>query len=145
MSTSIEHALATLRLPAESSPTEKEVLEAFVRLSRRYPPASFPERFRGLIEARDTLLDPARDLRGLFTNRRIDVAWLPPLIARHGGETTQASDPRRELLLSMLRTFYTTSSDDEDFDDDDEIDLDDLDPAMIEELIRRLGIPGKLP
>lgn len=107
MSISTEQAQATLRLSEVASPTQKQVLEAFTRLARRYPAASFPERFRELIQARDTLLDPARDLRSLFTARHIDISWLATLLPRQPDATDPSWHEQRGLLLAMLKAAFT--------------------------------------
>lgn len=140
MSISSEQALAALRLPPEALPSRREVLEAFARLSRRYPLVSFPERFGELLAARDALLDPARDLRDLFTARQVDLTWLPALAQTKSVERDE--DGGRELLLDMLRKVFVEG---DGYGPDEsglgEI-LDSMDPEMLEAALRELGIFG---
>ena len=98
------------RLPLEEpSPSHSQVLDAFARLARRYPPVSFPERFRELIQGRDLRLDPSRDLLALCTARHLDLSFLPALVPTLTGAADDDWDPQRRSLLDLLRAAYTSA------------------------------------
>lgn len=115
-----EQALAILGLGATADADSATVQRAFERLARRYPQPSFPDRFRQLLEARDTLLDAGRSWRGLLEGNTLDLTWLLPRVAH----TPEDRPPdRRTSLQRMLRAGYLAEplSLGDDDDDDDEV------------------------
>jgi len=81
MLSSRDQALATLGLGASPDADAETVQRTFERLARRYPQPSFPERFRQLLEARDTLLSGDRAWRELIESRTLDLSWILPYAA----------------------------------------------------------------
>jgi hypothetical protein len=101
--TSVHDALAALGLAESPDADMAAIQQAFERMARRYPQASFPERFRRLLEARDHLLNPARGWREEFEARTLDLSWLLPHLASLDAGTRTTS---REALQAMLRAGY---------------------------------------
>jgi hypothetical protein len=98
-----DEALETLGLRASPDADASAVQQSFERLARRYPQASFPDRFRRLLEARDQLLNAGRAWRGQLEASTLDLAWLVPHLSAAEPDPPATS---REALQDMLRAGY---------------------------------------
>lgn len=133
-----DEALNILGLPTASPNVPSEIEAAFARLTRRYPPAAFPERFARLLAARDALSHRHDEWLDLATSDKINMAWIAPYIP--ADDTRVRTD--HELQLDLLRVTFGAPSDIPESDDGDEqsetgdFDLEDLE-AMLGELVRR--------
>jgi curved DNA-binding protein CbpA len=130
MTSARDEALAVLGLPERTEAGRDEVLKAFERLARRYPPRAFPERFERIIAARDLLLGDERYWRAQLLSRHIDLGWMLP----HLPEDPLATLPEltaREALQGFLRNAYR----DDPLRDED--DVQDLFESLLESLFRR--------
>lgn len=103
MTSTREDALAVLGLADRPDADPATVQQAFERRARRYPPASFPDRFRQLLDARDRLLEPGRIWRQQLDAPVLDLAWLNPHLAR---AQPRAPAPPAQALQDMLRAGY---------------------------------------
>ena len=105
MTSARDKALAVLGLRERAEAGRDEVLKAFERLARRYPPRAFPERFERIIAARDLLLGDERYWRAQVLSRHLDLGWILP----HLPEDPLATVPEptaREALQGFLRNAY---------------------------------------
>ena len=98
-----EQALAALGLAASAQADAEAVQRAFERLAHRYPPLHFPERFRGLLEARDRLLQSGRNWREELQSGTLDLSWALPYLRP---EPPAAAKDSRAALQSLLRAGY---------------------------------------
>jgi hypothetical protein len=105
MTSARDEARAVLGLRERAEAGRDEILKAFERLARRYPPRAFPERFERIIAARDLLLGDERYWRAQVLSRHLDLGWMLP----HLPEDPLATLPQptaRETLQAFLRNAY---------------------------------------
>lgn len=128
-----EGALAELGLSARPDADRAEILRAFERLARRYPPRSFPERFQRIIEARDLLLGDERHWRAEVEGRTLDLSWLLRYLPEDP-LSTLGEPAARDQLQAFLRAAYRGLPLKEDEDDEQG-----MFERMLEAMVRRLG------
>ncbi len=132
MTSARDEARAVLGLRERAEAGRDEVLKAFERLARRYPPRAFPERFERIIAARDLLLGDERYWRAQVLSRHLDLRWMLP----HLPEDPLATLPEptaREALQGFLREAYR------DIPLREEDDAHGLFESLLESLVRRVG------
>jgi curved DNA-binding protein CbpA len=105
MTSARDEALAALGLAGRPDAGREEVLKAFKRLARRYPPRSFPERFERIIAARDLLLGDERYWREQVLGRTLDLGWARPYLPPDPIANAPEPTPR-ESLQGFLRAAY---------------------------------------
>ncbi|MDQ3773567.1 MAG: hypothetical protein M3461_03920 [Pseudomonadota bacterium] len=127
-----DEALAVLGLRERTEAGRDEVLKAFERLARRYPPRAFPERFERIIAARDLLLGDERYWRAQVLSRHLDLSWMLPHLPEDPLATLPAPTAR-ETLQGFLREAYR----DLPLRDDHEDDAQGLVESLLESLLRR--------
>jgi hypothetical protein len=105
MTSARDEALAVLGLCERAELGRDEVLKAFERLARRYPPRAFPERFERIIAARDLLLGDERYWRAQVLSRHLDLSWILPYLPKDP-LATLPEPTAREALQGFLRNAY---------------------------------------
>ncbi len=130
MTSARDEALAVLALRERTEAGRDEVLKAFERLARRYPPRAFPERFERIIAARDLLLGHERYWRAQVLSRHLDLGWMLPHLP--ADPLANLPEPTaREALQGFLRNAYR----DDPLRDED--DAQGLFESLLESLFRR--------
>lgn len=148
MTFSPSEACAALGLTPEQAQNPSLIDQAFEKLTRRYPPSHFPERFASILAARDTLRNLEQPWRELLEARTLNLAWLRPHLASAVDSTEGLQEAMQDAATyrqSLLRAAFTASDSlddmdqsdiDDDFDDDQV--MPDLDLAEVESLLKKL-------
>jgi hypothetical protein len=110
MTSARDEALAVLGLRERTEAGRDEVLRAFERLARRYPPRAFPERFERIIAARDLLLGDERYWRAQLLSRHLDLSWILPHLPRTPSPPSPSPPPARPYRVSCATPTGTIRS-----------------------------------